>query len=196
MKLQALALASLTALIALPAFANPFKDSDGAIHIQNLTPGTSIPLESGEYSRRITPNFCGLLIVSNPPGGVAMPPSVNVGGTSVTIASLPTQTLPRCVDNVLAEARPADFKTADGRVVLVGRTPGVGVEVTYPGVPAIRNFRANGCGYIRVSNTPTAPAPATFSYGGTSYTTASLPTQIPSRCITINNTPVKFVPQP
>jgi Iap family predicted aminopeptidase len=96
------------------------------------------------------------------------------------------------VNNVLREARPANFKDANGRVVVVGKTAGVQSDVLYPGVPNARTTTANLCGYARISNSTTNPAPATFVYGGTTYTTSSLPTQVPNRCIDGN----KFVYQP
>jgi hypothetical protein len=178
-------------LSAGAALAAPFKDTAGNIHIQDLAAQGTAELSYGTLTRRVTANYCGLLVVPVPTGST-MPASISVGGTAVTTSSLPVQTLPRCVDNVLAETRSTDFKDVNGRVILVGKTPGVGYEVVYTGIPTVRNLKANACGFVRISNTLTNPAPATFSYLGTSYTTASLTSQVPARCYD----GVKFVPQP
>jgi hypothetical protein len=178
-------------LSAGSALANPFRDSDGNIHIQNLTAQQSTQLSYGTLTRRVTANYCGLLIVPVPTGG-SMPASISVGGTAITTGTLPVQTVPRCVDNVLAETRAANFRDVNGRVIVVGRTAGVGYDVTYTGTPTTRNLRANACGFVRISNTLTNPAPTSFTYNSTAYTTASLPLQTPSRCYD----GVRFAPQP
>lgn len=189
--LLGLAVASCLSAVS-PAMAQ-FKDSTGNIHIQNLTPSQKVEYQAGSgLTRKVAANFCGLLIVPVPSSTVPMPASITVGGASVDTSSLPVQAVPSCTNNVLKEPRPADFKDATGRVVLVSKTPGVQAEITYPGVPATKSLTANACGYARISNSVTTPAPATFTYGGSPYTTASLATQIPNRCIDGN----KFVYTP
>jgi hypothetical protein len=187
----ALLLGGATLSFASSAFAAPFKDTTGSIYIQDAAPNTSVQIQTGELSRKVTANFCGLVTVSVPTGAT-MPASITVGTDAIDTTTLPVQTIPRCVDNALAEARPANFKDASGRVVVVGKTPGVGYQVTYPGVPANRSLSSNACGFIKISNSVARPAPTSFTYLGTAYDTASLPTQTPARCID----GIKFVPQP
>jgi hypothetical protein len=180
------ALVSLAALSALstmtPAFAQ-FKDADGNIHFQTgLSPSQKVEYSAGELSRKITANYCGLVIVPVPTGA-SMPASITVDGTSVDTATLPTQSVPQCVNNTLKEVRSVNFKDSTGRVIIVGKTAGVQSTVAYPGVPSLKSITANACGYARISNSTSNPAPATFTYGGQSYTTATLPEQIPNRCI-------------
>ncbi|MDX2241408.1 MAG: hypothetical protein NW224_12050 [Leptolyngbyaceae cyanobacterium bins.302] len=190
-------LACLSAATAIsPAFAAPFKDSDGNIHFQDsLTPGQKVTYEAGGLERKVTANYCGLLIISVP-SNAPMPASISVDGAAVDTTSLPVQSVPSCTNNVLKEPRPANFKDANGRVVLVGKTPGVQSPVIYTGVPSLKSLTANGCGYARIGNSTAYPAPMNFTYGGQSYTTASLPVSIPNKCITINGSPVKFVYTP
>lgn len=170
------------AISALPAFAAPFKDSLGNIHIQDASPGTSLQLEAGELKRTIKANFCGLVTVSKPNSTTPLPATVTVGGETINVSSLAELSLPSCKDNTLSEARPDNFRTPDGRVVVVGKTVGIGYPVIYPGVPASRSLRANACGFAKITNSTSNPAPETFAYGGQSYTTASLPVEVPGRC--------------
>jgi hypothetical protein len=175
---------------ASPAMAQ-FKDAEGNIHVQNLTPGASATVLSGELTRKVTANFCGLVTVSVPTGQT-MPATVQVGADTITVATLPVQSVPRCVNSVLAEARPANFKDASGRVVVVAKTPGTQYDVVYTGLPATRTLTANACGFIRISNTASRPVPTSFTYNGTTYTTATLPTQNPGLC----RSGVKYLPAP
>lgn len=176
-------LAALSALTAVsPAFAQ-FKDTDGNIHFQSgLTASQKVEYSAGELSRKITANYCGLVIVPVPTGA-SMPASITVDGSSIATGSLSVQSVPQCVNNVLKEARSANFKDSTGRVIIVGKTAGVQSTVAYPGVPSTKTITANACGYARISNSTTNPAPATFTYNGTNYTTASLTEQVPNRCI-------------
>jgi hypothetical protein len=184
------ALAALTAVVFPLAAQAQFKDADGAIHIQNLSAGQKISISSGELTKKITANFCGLVTVGIPTGQ-SMPASVMVGTDTITVASLPVQTVPRCVNNVLAETRSANFKDSNGRVIVVNKTPGTQYTVIYTGTPALKSYTANTCGLVKVSNTTNSPAPASFTYNGTAFTTSSLPTQTPAKCIS----GVKYVPQ-
>jgi len=169
--------------VVSPAMAQ-FKDSDGNIHFQNLTPSQKIEYSAGSgLTKKIVANFCGLLVVPVPSSTVPMPGSITVGGASVSISSLPVLSVPSCLNNVLKEPRAANFKDATGRVVLVSRTPGVQAEIVYTGVPATKSLTANGCGYARIGNSVTTPAPASFTYNGTSFTSSALTMRIPNRCI-------------
>lgn len=184
------AISCLTA--ASPAFAQ-FKDMDGNVHIQNLTPNQKVEYTAGSgLTKKIAANFCGLVIVGTPSATQAMPASISVNGAAFDTSSLPVLSVPSCTNNVLKEARAANFKDATGRVVLVNKTPGVQTEVVYTGVPATKSLTANTCGYARISNSTTSPAPTSFTYGGTPYTTSALSTQVPNRCIDGN----KFVYTP
>ncbi len=177
-------LASLSVLTAIaPAFAAPFKDADGNIHFQDgLTANQKVEYEAGGLERKVVANYCGLLIVPVPTSA-AMPGSITVDGAAVDTSTLPVQSVPSCTNNVLKEARSANFKDANGRVVLVNKTAGVQSTVVYTGVPAVKSLTANTCGYARIGNSTTTPAPASFNYGGSSYTTSTLPVSIPNRCI-------------
>jgi len=177
-------LACLSAATAIsPAFANPFKDDAGNIHIQNLTAGQKVEYSSGSgLERKITANYCGLLIIPVPTGAT-MPASITVDGSAVDTTSLTVQSVPTCTNNTLKESRTTNFKDANGRVILVGKTSGIQSTVLYNGVPAVKSLTANTCGYARISNSVANPAPADFTYNGQPYTTASLTVQTPNRCI-------------
>ena len=182
---------SLLPGLVSPAFAQ-FKDDLGNIHFQTgIAPNAAVEVSAGELKRSIRGDFCGIVSVGVPTNA-PMPGTISVDGVSINVAGLPVLTKPSCKDNTLAEPRAANFKDATGRVHVVSKTPGISYEVIYPGVPSLKTYRANVCGLARIGNSATNPAPATFTYNGTAYTTASLPVQVPARCIQ----GVKFVPAP
>jgi hypothetical protein len=187
----AIALAGCSLITATSALAAPFKDSDGNIHIQDLTASQKIDIQYGTLSTKRVANGCGLVSISKPSSIPSMPSSIMVGTDTIDVASLPVQTTPKCTNNVLAETRSTNFKTSSGTVVVVGKTSGVSYDVTFTGVPTTKTSTANACGFVRISNSATKPAPTSFTYGGQNYDTAALPTQIPSRCYN----GIKFVPQ-
>jgi len=192
-RLALVGLAAVSCLSVVSPAVAQFKDATGSIHFQDLAPAQKIEYSAGDgLTRKIAANFCGLVIAGNPSSTVPMPASISVDGTPFNTASLPVFSVPSCVNNVLKEPRAANFKDATGRVVLVGRTPGIQSEVVYTGVPATKSLTANACGYARIGNSVTTPAPANFTYLGSSYSTASLSTNIPNRCIDGN----KFVYTP
>jgi hypothetical protein len=81
-------LAAMSCLTAVsPAFAQ-FKDADGNIHIQSgLTPSQRVEYSAGQLSRKVTANFCGLVIVPVPTGA-SMPASITVDGSSRAFPSV------------------------------------------------------------------------------------------------------------
>lgn len=187
----AIALTACSLFTATSALAAPFKDSDGNIHFQDLTAAQKISVQYGTYTTKKTANGCGLVSISKPSSVATMPASIVVGTDTIDVASLPVQTTPKCTNNVLAEARSTNYKTSSGTVVVVGKTSGISYDVTFTGVPVTKTSTANACGFVKLTNSATKPAPTAFTYGGQSYDTASLPTQIPSRCYN----GIKFVPQ-
>lgn len=190
-------LACLSAVSAMSPAMAQFKDSDGNIHFQSgIAANAPVEVRVGSgLERKVTANYCGLVLIS-PPSTAPMPASITVDGGAVDVSALPVQPIPSCTNNTLKEPRAANFKDASGRVAIVGKTRGIQSIVVYPGVPNTKTIRANGCGYARISNSTTTPAPTAFTYRGTAYTTASLPTQIPNRCITVDGAPAKFVYTP
>lgn len=185
-------LSVLSALSAITPAMAQFKDSTGSIHFQTgLTANQRVEIQTGELKRKVAANFCGLLVIPVP-SNAPMPASITVDAVAIDTTTLPVLSVPPCTNNTLKEPRTVNFKDASGRVALVGKTPGIQSEITYPGVPSPRTLSANACGYAKLTNSTTTPAPASFTYQGTAYTTASLPTQIPGRCYD----GVKFVPQP
>jgi hypothetical protein len=100
---------------------------------------------------------------------------LTVDGTAIDYSSLPTQTLPACKNGqFVGQAPTANFKTATGQVVIVGKTAGATVSVVV-NADVQKNVAINGCG-VGVLNPPKGAAiPATFSIDGKSYTLANLP---------------------
>jgi hypothetical protein len=92
-------------------------------------------------TKLITANLCGLAIV---PTYEHPMQRVIASGSNVNYSDLPIQTLVTCSGGVLSEPRPSNFKTADGRTVLVGRSGSI--EVFYM-ARSKRGGTFNACGF-------------------------------------------------
>lgn len=129
-----------------------FRDPDNNIYVTGQSPQTRVQLtyQGMMRSRDYQANSCGWILLrnstTNPIAG-----TINVGGTSVNTATLPTQLLPGCNNGIAEETRAANFKTTTGDVVVVGRTPGGYVTVQTP-QDRVRNATANACGVARFAS--------------------------------------------
>lgn len=97
----------------------------------------------GERQRSLIVNPCGIAIVPTAPNDIQFVQIV--GGATVIYSTLPTQTLVTCSGGVLSEPRPANFKLADGKTVLVGQTPGTSIAVQFL-AKSNRTGTFNACG--------------------------------------------------
>lgn len=144
-------LGGATAVLADP-LPNSFRDPQNNIYITGQSPSARVSLtyRGMMVSRDYQANSCGWVTLrnstTNPISGI-----LNVGGSNVDTASLPTQLLPTCTNGVAQEARSANFKTSSGDVVIVGRGPNSYVTI---GIPRdrTRNATANACGVARFTN--------------------------------------------
>lgn len=87
--------------------------------------------------------------IANPCGLIIVPTSEHplqrvFAGTNIGYSSLPVQTLVTCSTGILSEPRPDNFKTSDGRTVLVGRTGSI--EVQYM-ARSRKGGTFNACGF-------------------------------------------------
>ncbi len=132
-----------------------FRDTNNNIYMTGQSPDSSVSITySGLMkSRDYQANSCGWILL-RPSATNPIPATLNVAGTEVTTASLPTQLLPGCTNGVAQETRSANFKTNDGTVVIVGRTPSSYVTIQTP-TTKIRKATANACGIAKFSNSTT-----------------------------------------
>jgi hypothetical protein len=153
----------------------------------------SVSLGSSDKSTARLAGSCGEVRISPPSTGDFT--GLKVDGTAINAASLPTQTLPSCVNGSFSETRSANFKTPTGQVVVVGKTPSAAVTVTLPAASS-RSVTINACGFGVLKPTSTSgPLPSSFSVGTTNYTLSSLPDAgTPPYCRTVNGTPYGYVP--
>jgi hypothetical protein len=107
-----------------------------------------------EATKTLTASACGLASWK-PTATAPIPATFTVGGTTVTLASLPVQLKPGCANGVLEEPRTANFKTSTGEVVLVG-TAGQVMTATYSATKQ-RKAKANLCGIVKWSGTTSYP---------------------------------------
>ena len=115
---------------------------------------------------------CGEIVLSGSTVGTS--PTLKVNSTTVTLASLPTQLLPTCTSGSFAEARSANFKTPDGKVVLVGNTAGTSATLDIPKA-TVKTVKINACGFGSFKGSDSAPLPSAFKIGSTTYSVSALP---------------------
>jgi hypothetical protein len=66
----------------------------------------------------------------------------------------------------------------------MGQAVGASIELTYEGLSASRDLKANACGLASLRGTLTNPLPAEFTANGVAINVASLPTQLKPGCNT------------
>ena len=185
---------ALVGSLSIPTIAQaaPFKDAAGVVYFQDAgqtaAQKLTIQLTGSPVTKNVTANQCGLATVPVPSATVPMPASIKIGATIVDVSSLSVAATPKCALNsttgtyALATPAPTNFKTIDGKVVVIGQPASLSQIVEYTGVGKVKTATADKCGMAKLGST-SAPAPSTFQFGGTNYTTASLPVAIPNRCI-------------
>lgn len=182
--LALLGLGAIAATAFAPAaMADVFKDSTGAVYITGRTPTSKIQVTYNDVprSRSVSANGCGLLVV-RPSTSLPISATIRVNSTDITVASLTTETIPRCTGSTLEVPRTTNFKAGDGSVVIVGLTPNTAYSVGYNGVGSVRNATANACGFSKLSSNSRYPSTGTIAIGSTSYNLATVPTQAPPLC--------------
>lgn len=162
MKKQSIALAFISAIVSTGAIVNSVQAQSAfypnAIDTTLLFEGTALaPFEANIWlggSATKVANPCGLAIFStlDNPGQ-----SLFVAGARINYQNLPIQTIPACKAGVLSEPRPNNFKTAEGRTVLVGQTGSVTAQYL---VRRKRSGSFNACGFrtVNIKNTATLGA--------------------------------------
>ena len=115
---------------------------------------------------------CGEIVLSGSTVGTTS--ALKINSTTVTLSSLPTQLLPTCTGSSFAEARTANFKTPDGKVVLVGNTAGTSATLDIPKA-TVKTVKINACGFGSFKGSDSAPLPTSFKVGATTYTVSTLP---------------------
>jgi hypothetical protein len=137
-----------------------------------------------------TANPCGLIIVPTREHSFQRV----FAGTNIGYSTLPVQTLVTCSTGVLSEPRPTNFKTPDGRTVLVGRSGSV--EVQYI-ARSRRSGTFNACGFktATIKNADAVGADSIpIDFGGQTKSLGDIP-QVSSLplCRKVGNEFVKYI---
>ena len=172
--LRNIAILSMAALAstALPSGAIPYGTNQvyraGQEVIISATAGSKVEVGLGSTVRNkaVMAGSCGQVKVTLPK---TPPATIQVGTKTLTIASLPTQSLPSCKKGEFAEARTADFKTPQGQIVAVGFTPNQSVTIAMPTVTT-RKVSINACGFGTLKNVS-----GSFTVNSQNYTVSQLP---------------------
>jgi hypothetical protein len=166
LSLGALALASLPGGAIPYGSNNIYRAGQDVIISAPANSQVEVGLGSNVRNKAAMAGSCGEVKVTLPKNP---PATIQVGTKTVTIASLPTQALPRCTKGQFAEARTADFKTPQGQVVVVGFTPNQSVAVGIPTVTT-RRVSINACGFGTIKN-----ASGNITVNGQNYAVSQLP---------------------
>ncbi len=139
------------------------------------TAGNHIAVDLGNVTKTLSKvaGACGEVKISVPKGNSSFT-GLKVNGTAIDYSALPVNTLPTCKNGALSQARTANFKTAKGQVIIVGKTPNASVSVILPSDQK-KNITINSCGIGVLRGIKGNTLPAAFSANGTNYTLASLP---------------------
>ncbi|OLP20080.1 hypothetical protein BST81_02250 [Leptolyngbya sp. 'hensonii'] len=162
-------------LTTLPATAGNYRDSDSNIIITDLAPQQEVLLTYPGSPRTASAraNGCGAVVVRGA-GGVPITGTIKVDSMAIDTDMLTQKLLPACVNGSFQEARPDNFKTYDGSIVIVGKNPNqfAAIETTET---AERRVRANTCGFalVRPNNRFTHAANTQVGINGAAPTTFS-----------------------
>jgi hypothetical protein len=143
-----LSLGTIAVLSAiLPAFANPYRDTDGTLFITGLSAQQEVLLTYPDTPKTSSAraSACGAVTVRGT-GGAPLTGIIKVDGISIDTSSLPQQLIPPCSNGAFSESRPSNFKTYDGQIVVVGKTANQFYTVE-TNEQATRRIRANACGF-------------------------------------------------
>jgi hypothetical protein len=163
---------SAWAIAALPGGAIPYRTSNiyraGQDVIISAPANTKVDVGLGFNIRNkaVLAGNCGDVKVTLPKSS---PATIAVGTKTLTIANLPTQSLPSCKNGQFVEARTADFKTPEGKVVALGFTPNQSVTVGIP-TPTTRRVSINACGFGTLKS-----ASGSIAVSGQNYNVSQLP---------------------
>ena len=137
-------------------------------------PNTDLSVAVGglEATRNLTASACGVATI-RPSLSRPIPATFKIGAKTINTANLPTQLLPKCLPSgQLEEARTADFKTAEGAVVIVGQAPSAAIVMSFADTKE-RKVKMNACGWGKISNPTANPFTGATSFrpfGATSTT--------------------------
>jgi hypothetical protein len=157
------------------------------------TANSRIEVEMGSTPRttaRVV-GSCGEVRIAVPSNGSFA--GLKIDGVDVDASTLSTATLPSCSGGTFTESRPSNFKTPNGQVIIVGKTPGSGATITLSS-DVERNVSINSCGFGRINVTESLPL-TTFKIGTTNYTLADLPNAgQPPVCRTLDGVSTTYTP--
>ena len=146
----------LSAVLAAPAGFTPYKDDQGNVWLGGANHATvAVTIGDVDRTRNVKANACGLIVLqgtaTNP-----LPATFSVADAPIAPATLPQQLLPKCAaTGQLKEARTANFKTPDGKIVIV--SPPKATAVMKWQVNLTRTIKTNACGFGKLANSTTKP---------------------------------------
>jgi hypothetical protein len=176
--ISAISAIAMSALSVAPAISQTaltvVKDAEGSVYVRGL--GANSPTEfifsNVQTTRNTVSNACGGVILRGSTSQ-PLPSQLTVGGGSITVGDLPVALLPTCVSGAWQIEPTGNFRTPDGRVVIVGQTPNTAIPVGFTG-DRVRSATANSCGLVRLRSSNSFTVGGSFTVAGSSFTVADL----------------------
>ena len=170
--------------IAAPIGFTTHQDDKGNVWFGGPNNATvAVTIGNAERTRNLKADACGLIVLRGTTA-VPLPTTFSVAGSPVDPTTLPQQLLPKCsATGVLEEVRTANFKTSDGKIVIVS-TPNASPVMTWQ-ANLTRNIKTNACGFGKLANSTTKPfnSSALIKIGSeTEVTYGSIPVQATWKC--------------
>lgn len=185
MKAFKISLAIAASLVAVaPAYSQivSVKDTEGRVYVRGLTPQAPVDFTfvGTNQSRQVVSNACGAVIVRGSTG-LPIAANITVGTTPIDVAALPLGILPACTAGAFTVPVTANFKTANGQVVVIGQTPNTAILVSQLG-DRVRRVTPNACGFARLASSASFTVGGTFNVSGTNLNVDTIATGLPPLC--------------
>ncbi len=179
---------ALLSPIDISAKADPppavFKDSAGNVYIHSgVRAGDRLKVElpGKAFKKNIRAGACGQISFGPT---VAMPSignSVIVNGITIDLTTISIST-PKCTNGTFSPKVNSNFKTAKGKVTLIGYTAGQSYTVFFNNLDNHFNTTVNGCAFAVIKNTVNRPLTNQIKINGTTYNISSLTSAEPPLC--------------
>lgn len=130
-----------------PVFAqsiSAFKDSSGQVYLFNLTPNSTIEVDTTKnLTRGVVANSCGVISIKSSQSFIVDGVTYNPSDNLEVRQNVPSN----CSD---LATYPNTFRTNSGAIAIQGKSPGVAYTVQISNYKQSRRFTVNDCGFVRI----------------------------------------------
>lgn len=147
-----------------------------------LAIASKLSCQDKAFKKNIRAGACGQISFGPT---VAMPSignSVIVNGITIDLTTISTVSTPKCTNGTFSPKINSNFKTAKGKVTLIGYTSGQSYTVFFNNLDNYFNTTVNGCAFAVIKNTVNRPLTNQIKINGTIYNISSLTIAEPPLC--------------